>query len=84
MYKPASDNLVVEGELLYSLTLEPLIGLNVVVTVKDLKEITVATTDIEGKFRLSFKYNPDYSIKFSYIGYKKQTYGLKHFFAGIF
>ena len=78
-YNVPLDSIIIRGEILDSLTLEPLIGANVVVTSKDSKEVTGATTDIDGKFKLSFKYDPDYTIKFSYIGYKQQTYVLKHF-----
>lgn len=78
-YNLISNNLKIEGELLDSTSLETLIGVNVVVTAEDLKEITGTATDIEGKFKLSFKYDPDYIIKFSYIGYNSQTYNLKHF-----
>ena len=78
-YNVPSNSIIIRGKILDSLTLEPLIGTNVVVTSKDSKEVTSATTDIDGKFKLSFKYDPDYIIKFSYIGYKQQTFKLKHF-----
>ena len=78
-YNLSYNNLKLEGEVIDSNTLEPLVGANVVVNTTDLKEVTGTATDIEGKFRLSFKYDPDYLIKFSYIGYKQQTYELKHF-----
>ena len=78
-YNVPSNSIIIRGKILDSLTLEPLIGTNVVVTSKDSKEVTGATTDIDGKFKLSFKYDPDYIIKFSYIGYKQQTFELKHF-----
>jgi hypothetical protein len=82
-FKPDSV-MIIEGEILDSLRFEPLIGANVVVTSKDLKIITGAATDINGNFVLSFKYDPNYLIKFSYIGYRQQNYKLKHFLQQFF
>ena len=56
-----------------------LVGVKVVVTTKDSKEVISTMTDVEGKFKLNIKYNPDYLIEFSYIPYKQQTYRLKNF-----
>jgi hypothetical protein len=78
-YKLSSDSLMIEGQIIDSLVFEPLVGANVRVISKDLKEITGAATDIDGKFNLNFKYEPDYIIKFSYIGYIQKSYTLKHF-----
>ena len=80
-YNLTSDSIIIRGEIFDSLTLEPLIGANVLINSPDLIPIPMTGTgsDIEGKFKLSFKYDPDYLIKFSYIGYNSQTYSLKHF-----
>ncbi|HEY6438043.1 MAG TPA: hypothetical protein VIY47_15740, partial [Ignavibacteriaceae bacterium] len=76
-YNLVSNDLKIEGEMLDSLDVVLLVGVKVLVTTKDSKEVISTMTDVEGKFKLNIKYNPDYLIEFSYIPYKQQTYRLK-------
>ena len=78
-YLLKSDSITIKGEIIDSLSSEPLIGVNIEIQFGDLKELPITYTDISGNFILGFKYDPNYIIKFSYIGYKQQTYELKHF-----
>jgi hypothetical protein len=74
-----SDSIIIRGEILDSLTFESLIGANIEIQFEDLKELPRTYTDINGNFVLSFKYDPNYLIKFSYVGYRSQPYNLKKF-----
>ncbi|MDH3269520.1 MAG: carboxypeptidase-like regulatory domain-containing protein [Ignavibacteria bacterium] len=78
-YSVLSDSISIRGEILDSLTFEFLIGGNIQILSKDLNEISGVTTDINGNFVLGFKYVPSYLIKFSYVGYRSQSYNLKTF-----
>ena len=78
-FNPVSDSILVKGEMLDSLTHEPLVGAVAEVNSKDLKAVTGMATYLDGKFKLSFKYSKGYFIKFSSVGYNQQTYHLKNF-----
>lgn len=78
-YNVTSDSIFLQGEIIDSSTYEQLPGANVYVTTKELKNVTSAVTFLDGIFRLGFKYDPDYYINFSYVGYYKKSYPLKDF-----
>jgi hypothetical protein len=78
-YLVKQDSITIKGEIIDSLTSEPLIGANIEIQFEDLKELPTTYTDINGNFVLSFIYDPNYLIKFSYVGYRSQSYNLKTF-----
>jgi hypothetical protein len=83
-YLIKQDSITIKGEIIDSLTSEPLIGANIEIKYEDLKELPATYTDINGNFVFGFKYNPNYLIKFSYVGYKSQIHNLKSFFLNYF
>ena len=78
-YLVKQDSITIKGEIIDSLTSEPLIGANIEIKYEDLKELPATYTDINGNFVFGFKYNPNYLIKLSYVGYRSQSYNLKTF-----
>ena len=74
-YNAISDSIKILGEIQDSVTAESLVGVNVYI-----KNTTIGvSTYLDGKFKLAFKYNPNDTLKFSYIGYSYKSYKLKDF-----
>ena len=83
-YFVKSDSISISGVVMDSLTSEPLVGANIEIQFEDLKELPRTYTDINGNFVLGFKYDPNYIIMFSYVGYRSQSYNLKRFIQNYF
>lgn len=83
-YLIKQDSITIKGEIIDSLTSEPLIGANIEIKYEDFKELPATYTDVNGNFLFGFKYNPNYLIKFSYVGYLTKIYNLRSFFQNHF